>query len=99
IEDTCVEGNDDDCDGKVNGGCKCIEGVTTSPCGDCDEGTRVCRDGKQNSYGECIGAVPIRTFYRDADRDGYGSSDKQQLCAATPPAGYVERGGDCCDVA
>ncbi len=104
-EDTCVKGNDDDCDGMANGGCRCIEDVTRIPCGDCDEGTRVCKDGRQNSYGECMGAIPSRTFYRDADGDGYGSvdqGDQLKWCSDTPdapPAGYVERGGDCCDVA
>jgi hypothetical protein len=59
----------------------------------------VCKDGKQNSYGECTGAIASRTYYRDADGDGYGSADKLKLCSDTAPAGYVEKGGDCCDVA
>lgn len=42
-----------------------------------------------------------QTFYVDHDRDGYGENGTTlQLCevdGATPPAGYVAQGDDCCD--
>ncbi len=38
----------------------------------------------------------LKTFYRDADGDGYGTStDSVQACSA--PFGYIERAGDCDD--
>jgi len=42
-----------------------------------------------------------QTFYVDHDRDGYGdTSTTLKLCevdGATPPVGYANQGGDCCD--
>lgn len=53
---------------------------------------------KSNS--DCASLL-CETFYVDHDGDGYGESQTTlQLCevdGATPPAGYVTQGGDCCD--
>src|SRR5258708_6551307 len=49
--DTCAAGNDDNCNGKVNEGCPCVNG-TTRPCsegglfGKCAAGTQTCVDSK-----------------------------------------------------
>ena len=45
-----------------------------------------------------IGAGIMRTYYRDADGDGYGNpSDSITNCSASPPAGHVTNGNDCDD--
>jgi hypothetical protein len=53
---------------------------------------------KSNS--DCASLL-CQTFYVDHDGDGYGESNKTiSFCeddGATPPAGYVAQGGDCCD--
>src|SRR6478736_4695871 len=73
--DTCEKGNDDNCDGIPNQGCKCINGETKQACGPCNDGTRVCTDGKADQYGACQGAVKNpTTYYLDVDGDGYGVS-------------------------
>lgn len=41
------------------------------------------------------GATDTKTFYRDADKDGYGTSTKQTACTA--PEGYADKPGDCDD--
>ncbi|HEX2532107.1 MAG TPA: MopE-related protein, partial [Chitinophagaceae bacterium] len=38
---------------------------------------------------------PLKTFYKDNDKDGWGGSTVIQACTA--PIAYVERGGDCKD--
>ena len=43
------------------------------------------------------GALDLQTFYRDNDRDTYGSNNTAQLCASTAPDGYSSRSGDCND--
>ncbi len=53
-----------------------------------------CGDGKDN---DCNGTVDdTRTYYRDADGDGYGSTSGSIL-ACSQPTGFVWRGGDCND--
>jgi hypothetical protein len=69
--------------------------------GDCNDGSNrafpgnpeVCGDGLDN---DCNGQTDenIRTWYRDADSDSYGSATTR---ACTQPRGYVARGGDCND--
>lgn len=49
-----------------------------------------------NCNGQIDEGLPVRTYYRDVDGDGYGrDSDTRQ--AAVQPAGYVLIGGDCVD--
>ncbi|MCB9762009.1 MAG: hypothetical protein H6739_19455 [Alphaproteobacteria bacterium] len=43
------------------------------------------------------GAVDVRTWYRDADADGYGTSDISEV-ACDAPAGYVDNADDCDDL-
>jgi hypothetical protein len=51
-------------------------------------------DGIDN---DCDGVIDdgllLKTFYKDADKDGFGSTTTLQACAAPP--GYVSKGGDC----
>jgi hypothetical protein len=54
--DSCVQGNDDNCNGTKNEGCSCINSVTTKACGICGDGTQTCSDGKTGTYGACTGA-------------------------------------------
>ena len=42
--------------------------------------------------------LPVTTWYRDADGDGFGRSDDViSTCQSTGPAGYSRAGGDCDD--
>jgi hypothetical protein len=97
--DTCEQGNDADCSGTPNDGCLCVIGVSIRACGNCDDGTETCVNGKLGTYGPCAGALeePI-TYYRDVDGDGYGSATVIQACGGVP-SGYTEVTGDCCDSA
>jgi hypothetical protein len=96
-EDGCTAGNDDDCNGKPNEGCKCINGVTKRACGACSDGQETCSNGKTNEYANCTGAVKLPiTYYRDLDGDGFGSATTTTACG-TAPSGYVSQTGDCCD--
>src|SRR5690606_25508827 len=40
--------------------------------------------------------LPMQTFYRDADSDGFGTED-DTIEACSPPSGYVSLAGDCND--
>jgi hypothetical protein len=37
------------------------------------------------------------TFYLDSDGDGYGVGVGLSQCGTTPPTGYANKAGDCCD--
>jgi hypothetical protein len=37
------------------------------------------------------------TFYLDSDGDGYGVGVGVSQCGTTPPTGYANKAGDCCD--
>ena len=53
----------------------------------------ICEDGTDN---DCDGLIDEKTtYYKDLDGDGYGSS--YSISACSPPANYVEQGGDCFD--
>jgi len=54
-------------------------------------------DGKDNNCDGHVDEGLIRTFYRDADGDGYGGYKFTQGCS--PDQGYVEVSGDCDDAA
>ena len=69
-------GGDEDCDGSVDEGCLCVEGVREA-CGesrgDCVQGTRTCL--ATGRFGGCIGAIgpdyqDICEGYNDEDCDG-----------------------------
>jgi hypothetical protein len=98
-EDGCEPGDNADCSGDANEGCRCIEGVTSRPCGPCRDGRQTCADGRADEYGPCEGATATPTvYYRDADGDGYGDATKvKEECSGQVPEGYVARPGDCCD--
>ena len=93
--DTCVADNDDNCNGHANDDCKCINGVTTRACGDCNDGTQTCTDGSSGVYSACQGAAQSTIYHLDKDGDGQGLPAPTLLCA--PKAGYVLNGTDCCD--
>src|SRR4029078_2705241 len=72
--------------------------------GDCDDACVTCNpealeicDTRDN---DCDGGADegvTSTFYRDADRDGFGGAMSVDACVA--PAGYVPTAGDCDDAA
>ena len=58
-------------------------------------------DGKDNDCDFTVDENPINghTYYRDLDADLYGNpNDAIVTCNASPPQGYITRGGDCNDL-
>lgn len=57
--DSCVQGNDNNCNGTPNDDCTCINNVTTRACGYCNNGTQTCTNGLTNpgTYSACTGAT------------------------------------------
>lgn len=77
--DSCVRGDDSNCNGIANEGCACINGETR-PCGPpsvgvCRGGVQTCVNGVFN--GECVGAVTAgtRNCNSPADNDCDGRPD------------------------
>jgi hypothetical protein len=83
--------------------------VATSPCAGASRcvldraGVAACklRDKQScSSNDQCVSGF-CRTYFVDADGDGFGvASAHQAICdaaAATPPPGYAALAGDCCD--
>ncbi|MCY1015633.1 putative metal-binding motif-containing protein [Pyxidicoccus sp. MSG2] len=58
--------------------------------------TEVCNDVDDNCVGGVDEGLPVSTYYRDADSDGYGNpADSRQKC--NQPGGYVPNNTDCND--
>lgn len=57
-KDTCVAGNDANCNGTPNEGCECNSSSPPETCGDdtgaCKTGTRTCSSG---AWSECVGSI------------------------------------------
>ena len=83
------------CDGATNEGCLCIEGVTTRPCGVCQDGTQTCSNGKTGQYGACSGGT-MKTYYLDDDSDGHAVNVSTTGCGPAP-AKYITGPVDDCD--
>lgn len=73
---------------------------------DCDEedgsvswfADEVCDGADNNCDGETDEGFESSKFYRDFDKDGYGSSTNfVEACGDEPPMGYVAKAGDCND--
>jgi hypothetical protein len=94
--DTCLLGNDDDCDGHANEGCLCILN-STRVCGPCGDGEQECIDGRAGTYGPCSGGTAEQIYYLDADADGHASSVSATVCGAPPPSYIAGPVDDCCD--
>ncbi|MFO0682232.1 MAG: MopE-related protein [Sandaracinus sp.] len=59
--------------------------------------TELC-DGLDNNCNGTVDESGPRSFYRDADGDGFGDAgDVVMITACTPPDGYVARSNDCND--
>ena len=102
--DPSTLGHDRDGDGYVDAACCNLQPSGPPRCGnDCDDTSSDVRPGILDACGngdeDCDGAVdedPNRTYYRDRDGDGFGTSeDTIQACA--PTGAYVAVTGDCDD--
>ncbi|MRG95830.1 MopE-related protein [Polyangium spumosum] len=99
----CGDGQDNDCDGKVDENCPCTPGEPSKPCYGGPEGTEgvgVCRSGTQKcqasgTWGDCDGdVVPGTESWNGADDDCDGKTDDGYLCAkGTKQACYDGPGG------
>jgi alpha-tubulin suppressor-like RCC1 family protein len=83
-------------------GCSAPAGYVAAS-GDCNDGNASIRpgapeicDGVDQNCASGTTDEPVRTFYRDADGDLYGTS-ATTTSACSPPSGYVEYSGDCND--
>jgi hypothetical protein len=82
------------------------EATNTDPIGDCDDTRSGSRPGASETCNgqddDCDGVVDedsatdARTWYRDADGDGYGASIASRRACAMP-SGYVANASDCDD--
>lgn len=83
--DTCLAGNDDNCNGNPNEGCECLTGNTLScgsSLGTCEKGTRTC--GADGTWGECVGEVA------PAEKDSCAVQGNDDNCN-----GVANEGCDC----
>lgn len=95
--DTCQQGNNDNCAGPANEGCLCIEGVTTRPCGVCQDGVQTCTNGATGQFGACVGGTNMTTYYLDADGDGHAGNISTTICGPAPAKYITGPVDDCYD--
>ena len=95
--DATMPNNDADCDGAATAE-DCDDGddsVNPRAVEVCDGIDNDC-DGATDDEDDSVDLTTGRTFYRDADEDGYGDPDDTiEACAA--PSGYTADGTDCDD--
>ncbi|MBM4390782.1 MAG: putative metal-binding motif-containing protein, partial [Deltaproteobacteria bacterium] len=101
-ESDCTDPNDYNCDGSVAYADADADG--SPACEDCDDRdatrspllTETCNDTDDDCDGEVDeDAADARTWYLDADQDGYGA--ETTLLACDRPDGHAEYNGDCDD--
>jgi hypothetical protein len=90
-----------ECDTKLKGVCgvgheKCIQGVLSCvPDFGPGEKAELCNGLDDDCDGVIDNGILVKTFFKDDDKDGFGSDATASGCA--PPEGYVEKGNDCVD--
>ena len=107
--DQDCSGADSTPDGDADGADICDSSSANNPDGlaaDCDDAddrraphlNEIC-DSIDNDCNEIVDdGLPVNTWFRDADGDGYGDdANTLDSCESVPPAGYVAGGGDCRD--
>jgi hypothetical protein len=90
-----------ECSTGLKGACgvgheKCIQGVL-SCVQDFGPGEKpeTCNGVDDDCDGVIDNGLPVKTFFKDEDGDGFGSNATASGCQA--PEGYVEKGNDCVD--
>jgi len=100
-QDTCAEGNDDDCDGTPNGGCSCLLGEERSCAeagleGNCGLGVQLC--DAQGTFGDCSVAAEAQDSCEpgdDANCNGIPNEGCHCLEGETQPCGSAPDRGLC----
>lgn len=106
VEDDCTDPTDYNCDGTIeyadadaDGWAECVDCADADPTRNPDV-VEIC-DGLDNDCDDAADesdAVGARTFYQDADGDGFGDASVTKT-TCNQPNGYVEHGDDCDDAA
>ncbi|EKD41211.1 MAG: hypothetical protein ACD_73C00801G0001, partial [uncultured bacterium] len=92
LKGTACDGSDaDKC---LKGTYACISGVET--CTNDVNIPEVCNGVDDDCDGVTDNGLVNKTYYQDLDGDGFGNTSVT-LSKCAPPAGYVEKGGDCDD--
>ena len=92
-KDTCVNGNDDSCDGTPNKDCACKLGETRT-CGTCGTGIQTCSDpGTGPVWGTCQNGQPAN--YGTSCGSCGGTIKCDGTCSVPTPANYNQNCGSC----
>lgn len=106
--DTCVEGNDDDCDGNVNEDCDCVEGEVRSCAaagqkGNCAAGSQIC--DATGTFGACSIEAAAEDSCEDGDDANCNGTPNEgcncvngttQPCGTAPSVGICHKGTSTC---
>lgn len=98
--DSCVDGDDADCDGIPNEGCACIDGQTRAcgadtDLGICQRGSQTCVNGSFETCEGAVGPAPRNCASADDnDCDGQPDNTLDSVCQCIPGQGNGPCSGD-----